>query len=241
MRKTLAGLALVTASLLTTLSAAPPAAAHHNWPTYAKVITNARYFDRNEVPFYEITVRAHDWRGQFVKGDASLWVNGKFERRKPLMHGWRGFRIDRSDLRNNRTNRIQVRIDPDSPHRRIRTVTRYTVDQVQTRGDKVLDVAMNQLGDAYRYGAAGPNAYDCSGLVVYAFRHALGKSMPHYSGALRNAGRRVYTPRPGDIVWTRGHVSIYAGNGKVVEAASPGTRVRHVRMWQRNPVYVRAW
>lgn len=103
----------------------------------------------------------------------------------------------------------------------------------------VANVARNQVGDPYRYGAAGPTRFDCSGLVVYAMRHGAGKKVPHSSAAIRRVGKKVSKPRYGDIVYTKGHVSIFLGNGKVVEAANPGTRVRVVKRWQKNPTYLR--
>lgn len=103
----------------------------------------------------------------------------------------------------------------------------------------VANVARKQVGDKYKYGKAGPTLFDCSGLVVYAMRHGAGKKVPHSSAAIRRVGKKVSKPRYGDIVYTKGHVSIFLGNGKVVEAASPGTRVRIVKRWQKNPTYLR--
>lgn len=107
------------------------------------------------------------------------------------------------------------------------------------RPSDIVHVARNQVGDPYRYGAAGPTRFDCSGLVKYAYKHGSNKNVPHSSAAIRRAGHKVSTPRAGDIVYTKGHVSIFLGNGKVVEAASPGTRVRVVKRWQKNPTYLR--
>jgi cell wall-associated NlpC family hydrolase len=45
--------------------------------------------------------------------------------------------------------------------------------------------------------------------------------------------------QPGDIVWTSGHVSLYAGNGMVVEAQQSGVPVHYTEMWQNNPVFIR--
>ena len=55
------------------------------------------------------------------------------------------------------------------------------------------------------------------------------------------SGYQVASPIPGDIVWTQGHVSLYAGDGMVVEAANYGTPVRHTAQWQDYAVYIRPY
>lgn len=231
--------------IIPALVVAPAAQASHRWPTHAKVVTNSQYFERNQVPFFEVKIRAMDGHGKWIPGRATLWVNGEPERRRSLVWGWRGFRIDRDDLRDNRRNRIQVRIDPNSERRKIQVVTRFVVDRkprprpAPSVGQRVVDVAKRQVGDWYRFGADGPNHFDCSGLVVYSYLVAGGRRLPHSSYAIRSAGIRVARPRIGDVVWVLGHVAIYAGDGMVIEAAMPGTRVRLVPLWQRNPVYLR--
>lgn len=92
----------------------------------------------------------------------------------------------------------------------------------------VLNAAYSQQGKPYVYGAAGPNSYDCSGLVLWAFAHA-GISLPHSAAAQYGYGTHV-TPsqlEPGDIVFfneggTIGHNGIYVGNGKMIDANHTG-------------------
>ena len=80
-------------------------------------------------------------------------------------------------------------------------------------------------GKPYVWGAEGPDAFDCSGLVKYALEKAFGKSFPHYSGDQYSASRPVKDPQIGDLVFFgpggRNHVGVYAGNGKVWSARSP--------------------
>ena len=90
--------------------------------------------------------------------------------------------------------------------------------------------AMAQVGDAYVYGAAGPNAFDCSGLTMMAWAQA-GISLPHSSGAQYGVGRHVSSSelQPGDLVFYYSpisHVAMYIGNGLIVHAANPGAGVR---------------
>lgn len=86
----------------------------------------------------------------------------------------------------------------------------------------VIQFALAQQGDRYRFGAAGPNAYDCSGLVMAAFAQ-VGVRLPHFTGTMISHGTRV-TQRAmqrGDIVFLSDHhVAIYLGGGMMVAASS---------------------
>ncbi|HQR27372.1 MAG TPA: NlpC/P60 family protein [Nocardioides sp.] len=90
--------------------------------------------------------------------------------------------------------------------------------------------ALAQVGDAYVYGAAGPSAFDCSGLTMMAWAQA-GVGLPHSSSAQFGSGPHVSSGdlRPGDLVFYYSpisHVGIYIGNGLIVHAANPGAGVR---------------
>jgi cell wall-associated NlpC family hydrolase len=116
------------------------------------------------------------------------------------------------------------------------------------RGRKIhhaVEVAINQKGDPYRYGAEGPERFDCSGLVQYSYGRA-GLRLPRTSrGQARHARRiRRRKMRPGDLMFfhtRRGrvyHVAIFTGwsrahNRLMVHAPSPGTRVRSSLPWTR--------
>jgi cell wall-associated NlpC family hydrolase len=90
--------------------------------------------------------------------------------------------------------------------------------------------ALAQVGDAYVYGAAGPSAFDCSGLTMMAWAQA-GVALPHSSSAQTGSGTPVSTSalQPGDLVFYYSpisHVGIYVGGGMVVHAANPSVGVR---------------
>ncbi|HTY73170.1 MAG TPA: NlpC/P60 family protein [Actinomycetes bacterium] len=89
--------------------------------------------------------------------------------------------------------------------------------------------ALRQVGKRYVYGAAGPSAFDCSGLTMAAYR-SVGVYLPHQSGQQFHYGRHVSANdlQPGDLVFYYSpihHVGIYIGNGRIVHAANPGEGV----------------
>ncbi|WP_090971807.1 NlpC/P60 family protein [Nocardioides exalbidus] len=97
------------------------------------------------------------------------------------------------------------------------------------RAAAAIAYAMAQVGDAYVYGAAGENAFDCSGLTMRAWAQA-GVSLPHSSSAQYGSGPHVAASdlQPGDLVFYYSpisHVGMYIGNGMIVHAANPGTGV----------------
>lgn len=108
--------------------------------------------------------------------------------------------------------------------------------------DTAVRFALAQIGDPYVWAAAGPDAWDCSGLTMAAWA-AAGRTLPHYSAAqyLSTTPIAEEELRPGDLVfWSGGsapsaifHVAMYLGNGQVVHAPRPGTQVRieGMRSW----------
>ena len=89
--------------------------------------------------------------------------------------------------------------------------------------------AVEKYGEGHRYvwGAGGPTTFDCSGLVMYALKHAYGIDYPHFSGAQYALTQHISKSqaKPGDLVfWGHGgseHVGVYAGGSKYYSAESP--------------------
>jgi len=99
-----------------------------------------------------------------------------------------------------------------------------------TVGIQALQAAITREGYPYVWGAAGPTAFDCSGLVVWAYAQE-GIALPHYTGWLWNSGVHVARNdlEPGDLVFfgaDLGHVGIYIGNGLMIDAPNSGAVVR---------------
>lgn len=94
----------------------------------------------------------------------------------------------------------------------------------------VIQAALSRIGSPYSWGASGPGAFDCSGLVMWSFQQA-GISLPHSSQALAQGGQPVSMDQiqPGDLVTyysDASHVAIYIGDGMMVHASTFGTPVR---------------
>jgi peptidoglycan DL-endopeptidase CwlO len=89
--------------------------------------------------------------------------------------------------------------------------------------------AESRIGAPYVWGAAGPDAFDCSGLVMWAWAQA-GVSLPHFSGAQYAATTHISMSQlqPGDLVFFGNpgdHVAMYIGGGQIIQAAHTGTTV----------------
>ena len=81
--------------------------------------------------------------------------------------------------------------------------------------DSVVGYAMSRIGCPYIWGDEGPDTFDCSGLVTWAYRQ-VGISLPHQSEAQYSAASYVGSvseARPGDVLWRYGHVGIAVSSG----------------------------
>ncbi len=109
----------------------------------------------------------------------------------------------------------------------------------QARTDRtapVLEAAVAKLGRPYVRGAAGPNAFDCSGFTRWAWQ-AAGVDLPHYSGAQWAQSEHIGLDQlqPGDLVFfwgpgergDPGHVGLYVGDGQMIHAPGTGRSVRY--------------
>lgn len=105
-------------------------------------------------------------------------------------------------------------------------------------GENAVCRAEKQVGDPYAWGAEGPNRFDCSGLVYYAYKGSgLGLARTTAEGQ-SHKGKAVSTKnlKKGDLLffnWDGGeidHVGIYAGNGKMVHASSSSGKVKKVTL-----------
>jgi len=102
-----------------------------------------------------------------------------------------------------------------------------------TLGQRVVKIALREVGVPYRWGGESPSGFDCSGLVRWSYLR-IGIDLPHSSYALSGLGRNV--PRahmkPGDVLFFNGdgHVGLYIGGGRMVHAPYSGRDVEVVRL-----------
>ncbi|GGK26125.1 glycoside hydrolase [Streptomyces camponoticapitis] len=117
--------------------------------------------------------------------------------------------------------------------------------QAQPAATRALDVAASKKGAPYRYGAAGPHRFDCSGLTSFAFKK-VGKTLPRTAQQQYNRTRHIpaSSRRQGDLVFFHYgrsvyHVGIYAGGGKIWHSPKSGQVVRLQRIWSKKVLYGR--
>ena len=105
------------------------------------------------------------------------------------------------------------------------------------KADKVVALAEKQIGKPYVWGAEGPDSFDCSGLVYYVYKEAVGINLPRVSRDQYNVGTYISKEnlKPGDLVFsstndagTITHVGIYVGDNKMIHSPNSGKNVEKV-------------
>jgi len=101
---------------------------------------------------------------------------------------------------------------------------------------RAVQVARAQAGEPYRYGGDGPGAFDCSGLVHFAYERA-GVELPRTVARQRRQSEPVDPGRlqPGDLLFFRfadkvAHVGMYLGDGRFIHAPKTGQRVERAEL-----------
>jgi len=115
--------------------------------------------------------------------------------------------------------------------------------RVRPSGAQVVAEAKSHTGALYKFAAAGPTRFDCSGFTKYVYKKVAGKNLPHlansqqhYGSAVSKGGKRV-----GDLIVFRSgsygsHVAIYAGNGYMYDSPHTGARVGKHKIYGSNYV-----
>jgi cell wall-associated NlpC family hydrolase len=110
-------------------------------------------------------------------------------------------------------------------------------------GARVLAEAKKHTGALYKFGAAGPSRFDCSGFTEYVFKKAAGKSLPHKANSQQHYGSAVSkgAAHVGDLIIFRSgsygyHAAIYAGGGYMYDSPHTGARVGKHKMYGSNYV-----
>lgn len=109
-------------------------------------------------------------------------------------------------------------------------------------GVRALRVALTRQGAPYIWGAQGPGTFDCSGLVMWAYRQ-IGVSLPRGSWDQAKVGTAVFSaPQPGDLIalyFPVSHIGMYVGNGLYINAPQSGDVVKVARVPWRDVTAIR--
>lgn len=112
-----------------------------------------------------------------------------------------------------------------------------------TAAQRIIAEAKKHKGALYKFGAAGPKRFDCSGYTMYVYRKAVGKKLPHKANKQQNYGKKISksNKKVGDLIVFRSgsygtHAGIYAGNGYVWDSPHSGSRVGKHKIWGKNYV-----
>jgi len=183
------------------------------------------------------TVKAR-YRGKAISGTARLYVNNKAVDSARLRHGNARFHPGPSRYENG-TNKVRVLVRPSWARLDARWTRTATVKA--SISSPVVALAKSKVGSRYVSGATGPSAFDCSGFTSYVYKKAIGKTLPRSSSAQKHVGKKVSrtNAKPGDLIWSPGHVAIYIGNGKQIDAGNPRVGVVKRSIWQSNPTFIR--
>jgi|DEB0MinimDraft_3_1074331.scaffolds.fasta_scaffold06383_4 cell wall-associated NlpC family hydrolase len=135
-------------------------------------------------------------------------------------------------LRSEQSRRAKAALEEAARLAKEFTKTKYSnIPAPSTAAGVAVKAALSQIGVTYKFGALSPGvAFDCSGLMVYAWSKA-GLSIPRSSRSQYSALTRIPTgaAQPGDLIFTRnpvGHVGMYLGNGQMIAAPRTGDVVK---------------
>ncbi|UVI35119.1 C40 family peptidase [Brevibacterium spongiae] len=110
-----------------------------------------------------------------------------------------------------------------------------------SKAEQVLGWAEKGVGTPYVYGGSSQSGWDCSGYTSWVYSH-VGVDLPRSSGAQKGAGQIVSQSeaKPGDLIWRPGHVGIYAGDGQMYDAGSPGSGTsKRSYSWMGDVTFIR--
>jgi cell wall-associated NlpC family hydrolase len=113
-------------------------------------------------------------------------------------------------------------------------------EAVPAAASDIVSIARQYIGVPYVWAGSTPAGFDCSGFTAYVYAQ-IGITLPRSSTEQRYAGTEVSAAeaQPGDLIWSPGHIAIYAGGDMQIEAPVPGQSVHESQIWQDSPTFIR--
>ncbi|WP_308016394.1 C40 family peptidase [Cellulosimicrobium marinum] len=173
-----------------------------------------------------------------AKGRVYVSVDGKLVRTSTLSSGRTTVTLPKNLWTGKRLVKVRYRSSVPGVTSALRSY-RLTV---KSAGSPVVAEAKKHIGVRYRSGGTSPSTgFDCSGFTSYVYKKAGAGSLPRTSSAQRHAGRTISksSARPGDLIWSPGHVAIYLGGNMQIDAPRPGKTIQVRQIWQSSPKFVR--
>jgi cell wall-associated NlpC family hydrolase len=196
-------------------------------PTYAKISTRSTLYQGKKGKQVKILQSALNSKGAKLKvdgkfGPATKSAVKKFQRANGLSTDGRVGPKTRAAINTKSSKKIGSSSSSKSSSK----------SSTSSTNKKIVKSARAQVGTRYKYAGSSPSGFDCSGLTSYAYKKA-GVSIPRTSSGQANAGKSISKSKaqPGDIVVWPGHVGIYAGGNKVIDAGSSKGKVSERSIW----------
>ncbi|MGC5165813.1 C40 family peptidase [Luteimicrobium sp. DT211] len=229
----LLGGGLVAVGAATPAAAATKTAVSKSTPTLSLKISDKSYY-KGKPPVVKVTSKT---RGKATTGKVYIRVSGKLVAIRTLKHGTVTYRLSKHLKVGH--HRVRATIHPAHPST-VKTRTKYTTVATHRYSSRVVEKAVKYSGTRYVYGGSSPRGFDCSGFTKYVYSHTNVKSLPRTSSGQRHAGKVVSKKhaKPGDLVYTPGHVGIYVGGSKIIDAPRPGKSIHVRKMWSASWTFI---
>lgn len=135
--------------------------------------------------------------------------------------------LDRSEIRETiAAIEAEKKTEYNAIYNQVVATEEERISNPKSQQSRFVKYALSLVGTPYWYGGSTRNAFDCSGFVGHVIKKVLNKDVRHSATSQMQLGPRVNDPLPGDLVGfgygnSFGHIGIYIGNGKVVDALNP--------------------
>lgn len=190
----------------------------------------------------KLTVRARIG-GKALKGKVQFRIGKKVLKTKKLKKGKAYYTLPKSLSKGKKKIKVTAipKAGAGSSTSSISRTTKTVRVRVISQSKAIKTEALKHRGVRYRWGGSSPKTgFDCSGFVRHVYKKAGIADLPTTSSTQRHAGKVVSRKKAkvGDIIWSPGHVAIYLGGNKQIDAPRPGKTVQVRTIWQSNPTFI---